>query len=407
MPTSPVPTFGGLLLAVGLLAASGCKHEASPPVAANPAAAEVQKVTAVTAELETWGQTVRVHGTLLPDETAVLGAKIPGRIAEVMVDVGEVLTKGQPVARLDEAQLELEVRHAETLLAQACAAVGLAPGESSTKLVPENSPVVRQEKAVVEQTKLKLDRTRSLRTQTVATQEELDQAEADYKVAVARHAAALNAVAEKLALIDVRRSEVALAKNALAEATIYAPFDGIIEERLSAAGGYVQAGDPVVRMLRTDRVRFLGSAPEKQADLIRVGQDIEIRVGNEQEARTAKITRLRPQIDPNSRALMFEADVENSDLVLRPGLFAEADVVVDAEAQVVVLPETAVSEFAGIEKVLRIESGQAKEVVVRTGPRRDGKVAVISGIAAGDQVVDKVAGVHAGPVQIESPPARS
>jgi RND family efflux transporter MFP subunit len=267
-------------------------------------------------------------------------------------------------------------------------------------LVPENSPVVRQERALLDQAKLDLERSKSLRRQGATTQEEIDQREAAYRVAEARYRAALNAVAEKLALIEVRRSELELAKNALAESTVVAPFDGLIEQRSTAAGAYISAGDPVVSMVRTDTVRFLGAVPEKQAHRIRTGQQVLINLEYSDQPIVAQISRLRPQIDSSSRALMFEADVENADLSLRPGAFASASVVVDPKAEAVVVPETAITQFAGVEKVWRVVDGEAKEVAIRTGARRDGQVVVFSGIGAGDSIITNASEGRAGKVQI-------
>ena len=384
----------------------GCGHPeaAQTPTRETAAPAEPPVVSVSQVAVQKWGQRVRVHGTLLPDETATLGSKVPGRIAKMLVDVGDVIRKGEPVARLDEVQLQLEVRHTEALLAQATAAVGLQMDDPTSQLVPENSPVVKQERAVVEQTKLALDRAQSLRGRNVTTQEELDQREAEYKVAVARHAAALNAVAEKLALIEVRRSEVALAKNAVEESTIIAPFDGIVQQRMTAAGAYVTTGDPVVSMVRVDRVRFLGGVPEKQSELIRVGQDVEIHIRQEEQPRIVQISRLRPLLDEASRALMFEADIANPELQLQPGMFAEADVVVDPNVESVVVPATAIVEFAGVEKVWRVVDGEAQEAPVRTGLRREGQVVVLEGIAVGDTVVTHGSAARAGKVRIENGP---
>jgi RND family efflux transporter MFP subunit len=376
-----------LLCLLGALTAAGCSDSPQAHEALKPPTVEIPTVAVTPARLQTWGQSVGVHGTLLPDESAVLGCKVAGRVAEMLVDVGDLVRKGQPIARLDEVQLQLEVKHTEALLAQACAAVGLDPAKPTSSMVPENSPVVRQERAVLDQAKLNLERAQALRRQGVTTQEELDQREADYRVAVARHAAALNAVAEKLALIEVRRSEVDLAKNAVTESTIYAPFDGLIEERSTAAGAYISAGDPVVSMVRTDKVRFLGAVPEKQSHLVRAGQQVLVHFEQYDEPISVEISRLRPQIDPTSRALMFEADIANAELILRPGAFASASVVVDPSSQSIVVPETAVTQFAGVEKVWRVVNGEAKEVAIRTGGRREGQVVVIAGLEVGDEVI--------------------
>src|SRR5262245_27496554 len=94
------------LLLMGVL--TGCTHSPSTETSRNMQAGELFVVSVSAAELQAWERTVHVHGTLLPDEFAVLGAKVPGRIAEVLVDVGSVVRKGQPLARLDHVQLELD-----------------------------------------------------------------------------------------------------------------------------------------------------------------------------------------------------------------------------------------------------------------------------------------------------------
>jgi RND family efflux transporter MFP subunit len=318
----------------------------------------------------------------------------------VLVDVGDVVKQEQPIAQLDQLPLQLDVRHAETLLAQACAAVGIMSEDSTEELMAENSPLVRQEKAVLDQAELALERAKKLAEESAATQEQLDELESAYKVASARHAAAINAFAEKLALIAVRRAEVDVAKNALAESTILAPFSGLIQQRMTAAGAYVSAGDPVVMIVRCDRVRFVGAVPEKEAHRVQPGQQVRLTIRNE-GPREVTITRFRPLIDPMSRALIFEADLQNPDCKLRPGLFAEGDVIVEPDAKAVVVPKSSVTEFAGVEKVWRVVDGKAQEVVVETGEHRDNEVVVRSGIEAGDTIITDATKARAGEVIVK------
>jgi membrane fusion protein (multidrug efflux system) len=136
-----------------------------------------------------------------------------------------------------------------------------------------------------------------------------------------------------------------------------------------------------------------------------LGQEVRIHLRNEPEPRVVQVSRLRPQIDPASRALMFEADVENPNFDLQPGLFAEADVVVDPAAQALVIPESAVVEFAGVEKVWRVVDGMATEAIIRTGAKRDGQVIVASGVEPGDVIVTEGAQGRAGKVQVSNMPA--
>ena len=112
------------------------------------------------------------------------------------------------------------------------------------------------------------------------------------------------------------------------------------------------------------------------------------------------VSRISPALDVSNRTLTVEIDVPNPGPQLRVGLFAEAAVVVDPKAQSLAIPGNTVREFAGVEKVWVVQAGQAAERVVTTG-RRDGDwVEVLTGLAAGDNVVRQPQEDLAGPVVV-------
>jgi RND family efflux transporter MFP subunit len=221
------------------------------------------------------------------------------------------------------------------------------------------------------------------------TQEEYDQAVAAEGAAEARHAAAINAVREKIALIQVRTSELNVAKQRLADTAIHAPFDGLVQQRQVAHGSFLQIGDPIMTLVRTGVVRFRGTVPERHAHRLALGQQVRLKIEGVAEPRIAQITRISPSVEESSRSLAFEALVNNADGSLRTGLFAEAEVVVDPNAQALIVPRTALIEFAGTEKVWKVVKGESREFVVRTARRTDQVVEVISGLSAGDEVLAK------------------
>jgi membrane fusion protein (multidrug efflux system) len=109
----------------------------------------------------------------------------------------------------------------------------------------------------------------------------------------------------------------------------------------------------------------------------------------------------------SSRSILIEADIPNDTWDLQAGLFAEAELVVDADARAISVPASAVSRFAGVEKVWTVVDGVAKQQAVRTGREKDGRVEIVDGLAAGDRVVQSAAEGHDGPVVvIESPPGK-
>jgi RND family efflux transporter MFP subunit len=394
-----------LLAAALLFPAIGCHQSEAPPVEATRTAAP-KEVVVVRAALQPWPRTVRVQGSLLAHEDATIGSKLAGRVDSVAVDLGSVINTGDTLVTLDRSELDLRVQLAEANLRQACAAIGLTPDGDENQVDHKNSPRVELEQALVEEAQAAVTRGKQLLPTRAITGAEFDTMVAQLKAAQARYDSAVNAVAEQVSLIGVRRKELALAQQAVIDATIIAPFDGIIEERRVSPGEYVQVGQPVVTLVRTDRLRFTAGVPESKAGPIESGQRVEIRIAGQQEPVTAVISRVSPTVTLTSRAVRVEADVTNPDLQLQAGLFAEADVIVDPDDQTLAVPVTAVSRFAGVQKVWLVANGTARQQTVRAGREADGRVEILEGLEAGETVVAKSADGHDGPViAVEKPTA--
>jgi RND family efflux transporter MFP subunit len=374
-----------------LAGCEGAGHAAATPKAkaAQPADELVAQVLRVEPTL--WPATVRTQGNLIADEVAIVGAKVAGRVNEVEVDLGDHVQANAVLATLDQEDFKLEVALAEAQLGQARAALGLGSGDSLEDLDPNQAPPVREAKAVWDETRARVARVRQLQLQAryTVTQEEFDQAVAAEGAAEARHAAAINGVREKIALIHVRASELNVAKQRLADTVVHAPFDGLVQERNVAHGSFVQIGDPIVTLVRTSVVRFRGTMPERHAHRLALGQQVRLKIEGVAEPRIARVTRISPTVEESSRSLAFEAQVANADGALRTGLFAEAEVMVDPNSQTIVIPRSALIEFAGTEKVWKVIDGMAKEQIVGTSRRTDQVVEITRGLASGDEILAK------------------
>jgi len=394
-----------LLLCAGL---AGCQATALPqtPSPDPPtAAAAPAQVEVVAAELRPWPGVVRVQGSLLADEHAVVGAKVAGRVQKVHVDLGSRVAAGELLATLEPEEFDLHVRQAEAQLEQARVKLGLEPGESEEQLDRKQAPDVEREEALRNQARANLQRAQSLAPNHVITAEELDQYRADLQVAEARYRLALNAVEEQIALTGVRQTELALAKQARVDAELHAPFAGCVQQRYVAPGTYVQIGEPIVALVRIDPLRFRAGVPERQAARMQEGQTATIRVEGLATPLQGTVSRISPALDLSNRSLTVEIDVPNPGAALRVGLFAEAAVVVEPDARTVSVPAGSVRDFAGVEKVWVVDKGQASERVIATG-RRDGDwVEVLTGLAAGETVVRHAQGGLAGPVVVRQPHA--
>jgi membrane fusion protein (multidrug efflux system) len=389
-----------------ILALVGCSQPHDTQAGASePASVASKQVHVIEVRQVTWPETVRVQGSLLADEQAVIGSKLAGRVEAVHVDLGSVVKRGDPLVTLDRLELELRVRQAEAQLAQACAAIGRTPEDDETQLDLTSSAPVMLEQALIDEARAAVGRGDRLRPTQAITDAEYDAFVAQLKTAEARYRTAVNSVTEQISLIGVRRAELALARQQLADAEIVAPFDALVDAKHVSPGSYVQIGQTVVDLVRIDRLRFTAGVPESHASRVDLGQQIAIRVAGIDEPIAAQISRVSPTVVLTSRSVRIEADVKNEDLELQAGLFAEAEITVDPSATTLAVPRSAVSQFAGVQKVWKVVDGKAMQTTVRTGRRDADRVEIISGLDPGAVVVATAADGHDGPVTPLGDPA--
>jgi RND family efflux transporter MFP subunit len=185
-----------------------------------------------------------------------------------------------------------------------------------------------------------------------------------------------------------RRSEVELARQQIADTVIASPIDGAVVERQGSVGQYLAAGAPVVTIVRLHPLRLRLSVPEREATSVRGGQPVRVSVDGDTSVYPGTVARLSPAVAEQNRTLLIEAEVPNASNRLRPGSFAKAEVVVQADDRVVTVPMTALITFAGVEKVLTVKDGKSEEVRVTTGRRLGDRIEIVTGLKAGQPVVD-------------------
>lgn len=346
-----------------------------------------REVRVVRAEMGNLARTVVVSGTLGADEEAEVGPKIAGRLSTLAVDLGDHVRRGQALARLSPIDLELRVRQAESALQQARAQLGL-PADGSVRVVdPADTALVKQAAANLTQARLTRDRMARLLEQQLVPQQDFDAAEAGLQVAEARQQEAIETARTRQALVGQRTSELEIARQALRDSTVTAPFDGMIRERLASVGDYVAVGQPVVVLVRVHPLRLRLEVPEREAAGVRGGQPVRLTVEGDPGTHEGHVARISPAIREESRTLLVEAEVPNPAGRLRPGSFAKAEIVTQAEEPAVLVPTSSIVSFAGIEKVIGVADGKAVEKRVKTGRRAGDRVEILEGAAAGDVVV--------------------
>src|SRR6187399_1542394 len=193
---------------------------------------------------------------------------------------------------------------------------------------------------------------------------------------------------ESASAVAVNTAAVELARVQLGKAHIVAPFSGIVGLRRVSVGEYITAGQPLVNLEAIDPVKADFRVPEKFLPAIRVGQTIRIKVdafpGDSFEG---KVYAIDPRLDVAGRSLLVRAVVPNGDQRLRPGLFARVTVLLQLKEDALSVPEQAIVPQGDSQFVFKIVDGKAHLTKVVTGTRRDGRVEIVDGLSAGDQVV--------------------
>jgi membrane fusion protein (multidrug efflux system) len=279
-------------------------------------------------------QSITAVGSLRSDESVTLRPEVAGRISAIQFAEGQRIVRGTPMLRLDAAINQAEVQQAKANLTLA---------------------------------KSKYDRAVDLAKSNFISGQARDEAENNLKVAEAA---------------------VALAEAKLAKTEIKAPFSGIVGLRSVSVGDYVKEGQDLVNLESIDPLKVDFRVPEVYLRQVQSGQPLEIQLdaypGKGFEGRVLAVN---PLIDAAGRSVVIRAQVKNQDASLRPGMFARVRLITKDVAEALVVPEQALVPQGNEQFVFKVLDGKAVRAKVDVGQRREGKVEITQGLAAGDLIV--------------------
>ncbi|MEN8183181.1 MAG: efflux RND transporter periplasmic adaptor subunit [Myxococcota bacterium] len=331
-------------LAALLLGLPSCGGEGTEATAVRLAPVRVEPV-----RVQTLQERIEATGELRAPEHARIAAEVPGRVTEIRVVEGAAVDAGTVLLEIDRERWELELASVNAQLAEAGA--GLAEQERE------------------------IQRIRTLHERKVASESRLDQAETAYQLARSR--------------VDAARAAVGVARRALEDSKVTAPFAGFVARRLVSRGEFVNAGTPLYELVALDPIEVEFHLPQSDSSRAALGQPVRLTVDpHPGEIFEAEVTFVSPTIDPRTRTLRVKAQLANPDGRLRPGLFARADLGVAQRTGIRLVPEEAILQRADGSVAFRlVEEDRVERVRVETGVHRDGWVEIKSGLDASDQVV--------------------
>jgi membrane fusion protein, multidrug efflux system len=330
---------------------------------------------------------VELSGTLMSPDMAKISSEVAGVVREVRVQLGTEVKAGDVLVRLEPSELQFALDRAESALRQVEAQLGIDRGQDKQPPADEQIASVRQQIANRDDARAGFERAQQLSGRGLMTKADRDTAETRVKVSEANLQAALDTVHSLKASLQDRRASYDLARKKLADAVIKAPVAGAVSERLVQPGEYIRENTPVASIVQVNPLKLKTAIQEKHASLIRPGQGVEFGVEAFQN-RTfiGKVAYVSPAVDMATRTFAVEALVENNDRVLKPGFFAKGVVLTKMDADVIAVPEDAISTLAGVSTVYVIEEGKARQQQVTLGARQDKLVEVVAGLK-GDETL--------------------
>ena len=387
---------------------------------------EVTTTQAVVRQIPTYFEAT---GNLASDAQTDVAPSVGGKIVEVNFDVGSYVNKGDVLIRLDarDAQIRLEqaqaqveqqrkaVQQAEAAVEQAIqnlrqtqARLGVGDGEIFNI---NDFSQVKSIKAQLELAEKELTRTTRLletgdvsraaydqrKSQRDALLGQLDEARSNAAVAmkaidVARAAVntARTNVNQARAAVVTAQTQVEQAQKAVTDTAVYAPISGYVLERTSDLGEYITPNTPnskVATIVRTAVLRLRIDIPEQSIGKVAVGQGISAQVSAYPDRNFAgTIVRILPGLNATSRTLTVEAEVQNTDGLLKPGQFATVRITQSKPEPAVMIPTSAVRTEGDINKVFVVKDGVANERLVQLGFLENDMIEVKQGIQEGETV---------------------
>jgi len=300
-----------LFIMIGL---PGCAPPADDEVAVQGVVVETMEATVGSLE-----RTIKLSGDVIAGRSVRLFGQIPDRLTSVLVDVGDRVRQGQVLARIRDESVQ----------------AGVAQIEANLRAV----------QATLANLRIEYERTRRLHEAGAVANQTLEGLQAQLEAAEAQE--------EQL------QAGLTGALASSQNATITAPFDGVIGERNLEAGDLAGPGFPVFRIVNMSTVKVVAEISQERLGQILLGIPARVRVSSwPGEVFEGVIINIAPVLNPLTRMTRIEIGLENEDGRLKAGMFAEVELIVATVNEVVVVPiDALIDEFRYVTNAPLISAG--------------------------------------------------
>lgn len=292
-----------------------------------------------------------LSGALRAYNQAQVKARVAGEVREVLVREGESVQLGQILVKMDTSDYDAR-------LVQAQGSLAAANGQLEIARQARDNNKVLLDKAFI-------------------SQNSYDNAKNQYAIALAN--------------VNSAKGAVAVAQKALADTVIRAPIAGLISSRSVQPGEKVSPDFRLLEVLDLRTMEMEAPVPTQDIACIQIEQAVQLKIEGIAHTVNGKVSRINPATTQGSRSIMTYIQIPNADGALRSGMFAEAQIVVEQQHGVLIIPQTAVRNENGNNFVYAIENNSLQQKPVKLGLSGDSagiaSVEVRSGLSKGAQLV--------------------
>jgi RND family efflux transporter MFP subunit len=336
----------GVLLAAGLLAALALRAADEKPATATRTAKHSLTVTVVQPEPGDVPMVVSANGSIAAWQEASVGAEANGwRLAEVRVNVGDRVRRGDVLATFSPEIAEADLAQARATVAEAEATLAEAAANAQ--------------------------RARDLQPSGALSAQQITQFMTAERTAQAR--------------LEAQRAAVRVQQLRLAQTRVLAPDDGVISARSATVGAVVPAGQELFRLIRKGRLEWRAELAASDLAAVRPGQPVRLTPAGG-SAIQGSVRMLAPTVDPATRNGLVYVDLPTPGAA-RAGMFASGEFELGSQ-RALTLPQSAVLQRDGFSQVFVVGAdGRVSQRKVTVGRRVGDRIAIGTGVDAGARVV--------------------
>ena len=304
-----------------------------------------------------------VVGNLIGAATVEAVPKVAGRLEAVSVRLGDRVSRGQQLAKIEDQELREQIRQAQASFEVSAA-------------------TIRQREADLNLAKSNLDRSRNLYDRQLIPKQTYDDADARYQAAAAQ----LDLAKAQHAQAQARLDEL---KINLSNTVIASPVNGFVGKRTLDPGAWVTPNSAFLSVVDIGVVRIVANVVEKDLRRITAGQQADVEVDAfPGEKFAGRVARVAPVLDPATRTAQMEVEIQNTQFRLKPGMYARVNFTVERRPNTLVMPANALVDVQGKRGVFRPSEGDiAKFHPIEVGLMDENQIEISSGLSEGDRII--------------------